>query len=95
MWLRIATLRLSLSPTDYRGGDTVKDGGWAGAPNLKVFSDQLMYWGIIPRVHRQRLYVRCVFTSFSAAWQCLHTLITSSVFQGPFGSFTIQPPVQL
>lgn len=42
VWLRIATLRLSLSPTDYRGGDTVKDGGRARAPILKVFSNQLM-----------------------------------------------------
>lgn len=41
--LRISAPRLSLSRTDYRGGDTVKDGGWGRAPILKVFSNQLMY----------------------------------------------------
>lgn len=43
MRLRISTLRLSLSPAEHRGGDTVKDGGWGRAPILKVFSNQLMY----------------------------------------------------
>lgn len=36
VWLRISTPRLSVSRTDYRGGDTVKDGGWGTSPILKL-----------------------------------------------------------
>lgn len=83
----ISSLASSLSGRDYKGeyGNKWKMQEGRGGELLyfsQVFNRQLMYRGIIPHVHRQPLYVHCVLTSLSAAWQCLHTLITSGVFQG-------------